>query len=70
MVDPEKWSSASIQKKWYVMYHELGHDVLNLNHGQAGKMMFTFADKQYTWNEFVVDKEYMFNFIMSPDPLR
>ena len=60
-VDPEKWMQASIEKKWYVIYHELGHDVLNLEHGQAGKMMFNFADKEYTWDEFFMDKEYMFN---------
>lgn len=62
-VDPEKWSKANIEKKWYVLYHELGHDVLNLEHGQGGKMMFNFADKEYSWDDFFLDKEYMFNFI-------
>jgi len=60
-VDPVAWKNASIQKKWYVLYHELGHDVLNFEHGQAGKMMFNFADRDYTWEEFFEDKEYMFN---------
>ena len=61
-VDPEKWANASIEKKWYVLYHELGHDVLNLEHGQGGKMMFNFADKEYSWDDFFQDKEYMMNF--------
>jgi hypothetical protein len=61
-VDPEKWAKSSIEKKWYVLYHELGHDVLNLEHGQGGKMMFNFADKEYTWDEFFKDKDYMINF--------
>ncbi|MAD11982.1 MAG: hypothetical protein CMC04_04605 [Flavobacteriaceae bacterium] len=61
VVDPMKWKNASIEKKWYVMYHELGHDVLNFKHGQAGKMMFNFADREYTWDEFFEDKKYMFN---------
>ena len=61
-VDPEKWAKSSIEKKWYVLYHELGHDVLNLEHGQGGKMMFNFADKEYTWDEFFKDKDYMMNF--------
>jgi len=61
-VDPEKWANASIEKKWYVLYHELGHDVLNLEHGQGGKMMFNFADKEYSWDDFFKDKEYMLNF--------
>jgi hypothetical protein len=59
-IDPKSWQKASPQKKWYVLYHELGHDVLNLNHGEGGKMMFNFADIDYTWNSFYKDKEYMF----------
>jgi hypothetical protein len=61
-VDPNKWANASIEKKWYVLYHELGHDVLNLEHGQGGKMMFNFADKEYSWDDFFKDKEYMLSF--------
>ena len=59
-VDPSKWQEASVQKKWYILYHELGHDVLNLEHGEGGKMMFNFSEKDYTWEEFFEDKEYMF----------
>ena len=59
-VDPIKWRNSSKQKKWYILYHELGHDVLNLEHGNGGKMMFNFADREYTWEEFVDDKKYMF----------
>lgn len=61
-VDPEKWAKSSMEKRWYVLYHELGHDILNLEHGQGGKMMFNFADKEYTWDDFFQDKEYMINF--------
>ena len=43
-VDPEKWAKASSAKRWYTIYHELGHDVLNLEHGEGGKMMYNFAD--------------------------
>lgn len=60
-IDPEKWSKSSVVKKWYLIYHELGHDVLNLEHGEGGKMMFTFSDREYIWDEFFDDKDYMFN---------
>lgn len=60
-IDPVKWENSSIPKRWYLMYHELGHDVLNLNHGSGGKMMFNFADKGYSWDEFWEDRNYMFN---------
>lgn len=59
-VDPNQWQQASPSKKWYVLYHELGHDYLNLRHGEAGKMMFNYVDREYTWEEFYKDKEYMF----------
>jgi hypothetical protein len=61
-VDPTNWKNSSIEKKWYIIYHELGHDVLNLSHGQAGKMMFNFADREYNWLEFYQDKKEMFNY--------
>ena len=48
----------------YILYHELGHDVLNLEHGQGGKMMFNFADRDYSWDEFFKDKEYMFSYYL------
>jgi hypothetical protein len=59
-VNPKEWSKATNEKRWYILYHELGHDVLNLEHGEGGKMMFNFADKDYSWDEFFTDKEYMF----------
>ena len=61
-IDPKNWSKSSITKRWYLIYHELGHDVLNLKHGEGGKMMFTFSDREYKWEEFFEDKEYMFKY--------
>lgn len=59
-VDPENWLKASIAKRWYTLYHELGHDVLNFEHGQGGKMMFNISNEEYTWNEFNDNRNYMF----------
>ena len=59
-VDPVKWQRSSIPKRWYVLYHELGHDKLNFSHGQGSKMMFNFVDKDYTWEEFFEDRQKMF----------
>ena len=56
-VDPVKWENSNIVKRWYIIYHVLGHDVLNLEHGQGGKMMFNFADKEYSWDDFFNDKD-------------
>lgn len=60
-IDPEKWTKASSIKRWYILYHELGHDVLNLKHGQGGKMMFNFPlSSEITIENFVEDRNYMF----------
>ena len=61
-IDPKGWAKASLTKKWYLIYHELGHDVLNLEHGEGGKMMFNFIDRKYSWKEFFQDKNDMFNY--------
>ena len=58
-IDPRAWSASSKPKRWYLLYHELGHDVLNFEHGNGGEMMFNFADRGYSWNEFWEDKSYM-----------
>jgi len=62
-VDPVKWSKASQEKRWYILYHELGHDILNLDHGEGGKMMFNFVDRDYGWDEFFEDRKYMFDYM-------
>lgn len=59
-IDPYKWKNASQQKRWYIIYHELGHDILNLEHGQCGPMMNPYAKEDYTWKEFETDKNMMF----------
>ena len=59
-INPKLWSVSSTPKRLYVLYHELGHDVLNFKHGQGGKMMFTLSQSDYTLNEFYNDRGYMF----------
>jgi len=59
-VDPEKWYNSSSANKWYILYHELGHDILNLKHGQGGRMMFNYPTKIYSWEEFFHDRDNMF----------
>ena len=60
-VDPIRWEKASLSKKWYLMYHELGHDVLNLRHGDGGKMMFNYSESDYSWDDFFEEKSFMFD---------
>ena len=60
-INPILWKISSNPKRLYVLYHELGHDVLNFKHGEGGKMMFTISDSDYSLNDFYTDKEYMFN---------
>ena len=69
-VDPEGWSKASSAKKWYTLYHELGHDVFNFEHGQGGKMMFNYSDEEYTWDNFNEDRNYMFDVFLKKQPIQ
>ena len=62
-INPSLWKTSSDSKKLYVLFHELGHDILNFRHGEGGKMMFNFADREYSWDEFYKDKDYMFNYV-------
>ncbi len=59
-IDPESWQKASQPKRWYIIYHELGHDILNLEHGECGAMMNEYAKPDYTWSELEKDKTTMF----------
>ena len=60
-VDPENWYAANQSKRWYIIYHELGHDILNLEHGECGAMMDATTSGSYTWSRLEKDKNTMFN---------
>ena len=58
-VDAQQWKDATPSKKWYILYHELGHDLLNLEHGNGGEMMYNYEKPDYSWNEWIEAKDYM-----------
>ena len=60
IVDPENWQAANQSKRWYIIYHELGHDILNLEHGECGPMMNERASSNYSWDRLEKDKNIMF----------
>jgi hypothetical protein len=68
--NPIKWRKSSNQEKWYIIYHELGHDILNFIHGQGDKMMFNFIEKNYTWKEFFYDRKKMFDVYINENLIR
>lgn len=59
-VNPNVWSVTDLATKFYILYHELGHDILNLEHGQGGKMMFNYPTGKITWDKFFMDRNKMF----------
>ena len=71
-INAEEWKNATSLERWYTIYHELGHDVLNLQHGEGGKMMFNFSiDKDYTWEDFFRERDEMFEtFYKTFDPVK
>ena len=65
VVDPEKWSALSDSKRLYVIYHEMGHDLFNLNHGTGGKMMFNYVDRGVSWSQFMDERIEMFDRVIA-----
>ena len=61
-IDPNDWAKASRIKKWYIIYHELGHDILNLKHGGTPMMDPTSSNRKFTYAEFYSMKVKMFNY--------
>lgn len=59
-INPILWKISSNPKRLYILYHELGHDILNFIHGEGGKMMFTISDSDYNVEDLYIDREYMF----------
>jgi len=64
LIDRDNWFIASPATRWYVLYHELGHDVLNLEHFTGGRMMNPISDSGYSWSEFWNDRQDMFNWVL------
>lgn len=60
VVDPKKWNNYSKAERFYILYHELGHDIFNFNHGNGGRMMFNYKNKSITFKTFNEDKESLF----------
>ena len=67
-IDPDKWYKASLPERWYIIYHEMGHDLLNLEHGQGGRMMFNYSYKNVTWRVFFDSKNRMFEYYWNRVP--
>ena len=38
VIDEKKWKNMSTLQKFYLVWHELGHDILNLDHMRTGIM--------------------------------
>lgn len=52
VVNPKLWAAASPAKRLAIMYHELGHDVLNLDHkSDKGPLMSVYAQEDYTFDQ-------------------
>ena len=64
IVNPIKWKQYSPSKRFFIIYHELAHDIFNLKHGDGGKMMFNYSDESVTWQEFIEQREKMFQAII------
>lgn len=51
VIDPIKFRQASPAKRAFIIWHE-GYHCLGLEHGECGKLMFPYADRDYTWKDW------------------
>ncbi len=57
------WANATVIEKLALMYHEFGHDVLNLDHGSNPNDIMhpqILGTKESTYNEFIIAKDRFF----------
>ena len=57
------WANTTVIEKLALMYHEFGHDVLNLDHGSNPNDIMhpqILGTKESTYNEFIIAKDRFF----------
>lgn len=57
-INPRVWFTADKAKKYWIMYHELAHDILNIDHvkktpDNVGKLMYPDAPEDYSMDDFI-----------------
>ena len=61
VVNAARWNEASPLKKLMIFYHELGHDILNLEHvADEGPLMSVYAPGDVTIDQFLKLRHQMF----------
>ena len=61
VVNPNAWMAASPAKRLAIMYHELGHDILNFEHASdKGPLMSVYAREDYSFEDLFLLKNEMF----------
>ena len=62
IVNPAAWHDASPAKRLAIIYHEMGHDVLNLEHkSDEGPLMSVYARADFSFAELFELRAEMFN---------
>ena len=62
VVNPDAWIAASPAKRVAVIFHELGHDVLNFEHdSEEGPLMSVYARGDYSYEDVFELTTQMFN---------
>ena len=46
-IDSDEWAQATFLERTFIIYHELGHDALGLNHNEGVRLMATNQFKSY-----------------------
>ncbi|WP_142783807.1 hypothetical protein [Changchengzhania lutea] len=62
-VDYSNWNDADNIKRLWIMYHELTHDLFNVEHGHGGPMMDPSLPSELTKENFLKSKQTLINYL-------
>jgi len=62
-VDPSKWNESTNVKRLWILYHELSHDLFNVEHGQGGPLMDPTLPPNLTEEYFSTSRITLINYL-------
>lgn len=62
-VDPDNWNESSLIKRVWILYHELSHDLFNIEHGRGGPIMDPVLPSDLSRANFVTSRLTLINYL-------
>ena len=67
-INPDEWNRANNWKRLWVVYHEIAHDIYNVQHGTGGVMMDPEIPTEVNFLDFFMAREELLSYLITIDP--